>query len=178
MTVVGERQIVKGRGRSAVEVADALASLLIAELLDPGETLYLVSAWVTDIPILDNSAGTLSTLGPDWDERWLSLSEVLVALMLRGTHVHVKTNDNPHNDAFHERLRARARVAGTEELCALRAERGTHSKGLVGKTFALRGSMNLTFNGMRGSEEIVEIDVGTATVATLRLELSAEWRDG
>ena len=171
------RQIVKAKGRASLEVADALSNLFLAELLDPGEQMYLVSAWVSDIPIIDNSAGTFDAVEPAWEMRWLTLVEVLVALMERGTVVHVKTNEDPHNTAFTERLIARASQSSVEAQLRMRADPDTHSKGLVGKTFALRGSMNLTYNGLREREETIEIDVSSESVATFRLEFADDWRD-
>src|SRR4051794_10578342 len=100
------RQIVKAKARASLEVADALATMFLAELLDPGSELYLVSAWTSDIPVIDNSASTFSSIEPTWEDRWIYLTEVLVALMRRGVVVHVKTNDDPHNAAFVERLTA------------------------------------------------------------------------
>ena len=172
------RQIVKSAGRASIEVAEALANLLLAEALDPGDEFYLVSAWVSDIPVLDNSAGTLAGVDSAWEERWIYLSEVLVTLMRRGASVRLKTNTDPHNQAFTSRLSARAEASGVTQLLRVRNDRDTHSKGVIGKTFALRGSMNLTYKGLREREETIEIDVGTEAVSTLRLEFSAEWREG
>jgi hypothetical protein len=170
------RQIVKTQGRSSLEVKEALANLLVAELLDPSDRFYIVSAWISDIPLVDNSAGTFVALQPDWEERWIYLSELLIALMQRSTLVYLKTNEDPHNTAFTERLAARAHMADVSDRYELRRDPDTHSKGIVGKTFALRGSMNLTYRGLREREETVEIDVATETVATLRLEFADEWR--
>ncbi len=170
------RQIVKTAGRASVEVSEALANLVVAEMLDPGKELYVVSGWISDIPVLDNSAGTFSWLDAEWEERWLSLTDVLVALMRRGVVVRVKTNTDAHNKAFHDRLLSQAGRAGLSDRCEVRSDPNTHSKGVLGKTFALRGSMNLTYRGLREREETVEIDVGTEAVSTLRLEFGAEWR--
>jgi PLD-like domain len=172
------RQIFKNAGRASIDVAEALGNLLVAEILDPGNEFYVVSAWISDVPVLDNSAGAFSMLDPEWEERWLYLSEVLVTLMKRNVLVRVKTNEDPHNRAFVERLESRAATAGTAEQCQVRSRADAHSKGIAGGTFALRGSMNLTYNGLREREETVEIDVDTEAVATLRLEFSAEWKSG
>jgi hypothetical protein len=174
----GSRHIVKSAGRASIDVSEALANLLVAEILDHGSEFYVVSAWISDVPVVDNSAGTFSMLDSEWEERWLYLSEVLVTLMKRGALVRVKTNDDPHNRAFLERLASRSGAAGAKERCQTRSDPDAHSKGIVGKTFALRGSMNLTYRGLREREETVEIDVDTEGVATLRLEFSAEWRAG
>lgn len=172
------RHIVKSAGRASVDVAEALANLLIAEILDPGAEFYLVSAWITDVPVIDNSAGTLSMLDTEWEERWLYLSEILVSLMKQGVTVRVKTNEDPHNRAFLDRLQSRATAAGVCERFRVRSDPNAHSKGILGGTFALHGSMNLTYKGLREREETVEIDISTEGVATLRLEFSAEWRAG
>jgi hypothetical protein len=172
------RQIFKSAGRASIDVAEALGNLLVAEILDPGNEFYVVSAWITDVPVLDNTAGAFSALDPEWEERWLYLSEVLVTLMKRNVTVRVKTNEDPHNRAFVERLGTRAAAADTAAQCQIRSHPDAHSKGIVGGTFALRGSMNLTYKGLREREETVEIDVDTEGVSTLRLEFSAEWKSG
>src|SRR5207248_2056192 len=106
------------------------------------------------------SAGTFSWLDTEWEERWLALTDLLVALMRRGVVVRVKTNTDAHNRAFQERLTSRAARAGVSDRCEISSDPNTHSKGILGKTFALRGSMNLTYRGLREREETVEIDVG------------------
>jgi hypothetical protein len=169
------RQIVKTAGRSSLEVADVLSNLMVAEILDPGDDFYIVSAWISDIPVVDNSAGTFSSLHLDWEERWLTFTELLVTLMGAGTRLRLKTNTDRHNAAFLERLRARADIGGVADRFEARSHADTHSKGLVGKNFALRGSMNLTYRGLREREETVEVDLDTEAVATFRLEFAAEW---
>lgn len=169
------RQIVKTAGRASLDAQDVLASVLIAELLSPGEEFYVVSGWISDVQIIDNAAGTYSSLEPAWEERWITLSEVLAALARRGTYVRIKTNDDPHNRAFAERLRADAHHDGTEDRVQVRQVPDAHSKGMVGESFALRGSMNLTYNGLRKREETVELDVDTEAVATFRLEFREDW---
>jgi hypothetical protein len=172
------RQIVKSSGRASIEVADVLSNLLLAELLDPATDLFIVSAWISDIPIIDNSAGTFAWVEQEWETRWISFTEILVALMRRGVHVKIKTNTDRHNAAFVERLTARADGAGLRNQFETHSDADTHSKGIVGKTFALRGSMNLTYRGLREREETVELDVGTEAVSTFRLEFAAEWNTG
>ena len=126
------RQIFKSAGRASIDVAEALGNLLVAEILDPGNEFYVVSAWTTDVPVVDNSAGAFSTLDPEWEERWIYLSELLVTLMKRNVLVRVKTNDDPHNKAFVERLESRARSCGhgravsdpEPSTCSLERDRG------------------------------------------------------
>ena len=169
------RQIVKTVGRASLDAQDALADVLVAELLSPGEELYVVSGWVSDVQIIDNTAGTYSSLEPAWEERWIRLTEVLAALARRGTQVRIKTNDDPHNNAFAERLAAQTQRDGTGDHVHVRQVTDAHSKGIVGESFALRGSMNLTYRGLLQREETVELDVDTEAVATFRLEFREDW---
>jgi hypothetical protein len=57
----------------------------------------------------------------------------------------------------------------------VRRDENTHSKGIVGEDIALRGSMNLTYRGLREREETVEIDVDTEAVSTFRIELREDF---
>src|SRR4051812_29428696 len=123
------RQIVKSSGRSSIEVADVLSNLLVAELLDPSDHIYIVSAWISDIPVIDNSAGTFRWLEQEWEERWITLTEVLIALMRRGVTTKIKTNTDAHNNAFLERLKARADSAALTKQFETKNDRNTHSKG-------------------------------------------------
>jgi hypothetical protein len=170
------RQIVKSQARGVTEIQEALSALLSGELVDPSTSLYIHSAWITDVPLIDNTAGTFDTGGDHWEERWIYLVEVFVALMSRGTKIYLKTNRDRHNDAFIERLQSKARLAGVENRLRWRQEDDMHTKGLVGDRFALRGSMNLTYRGLNKTEETVDIDVDNADVSNLRVEFVNEWQ--
>ena len=50
-----------------------LQALFSAELLVPSRRLWLVSPWISDIPILDNTAAGFSMLGPLWGRSWVRL---------------------------------------------------------------------------------------------------------
>jgi hypothetical protein len=49
---MGSRDLVTPRQRQAL--ADVLTSFLLAELLTPSQPLWLISAWISDVEILDN----------------------------------------------------------------------------------------------------------------------------
>lgn len=166
------RQIVKSSGRASLEAHDAMSNLLVAALLHPEGELFVVSAWISDVPIVDNTAGGFSALEPDWSTRWITLAEVLAALVKRGVRLRLKTNTTTHNNAFIERLKV---LLPPDAEVAMRRDENTHSKGIVGDDFALRGSMNLTYRGLREREETVEIDVGTEAVSTFRIELREDF---
>jgi phosphatidylserine/phosphatidylglycerophosphate/cardiolipin synthase-like enzyme len=166
------RQIIKSSGRASLEAHDALSNLLIAALLHPNGELFVVSAWISDIPIIDNTAGGFAALQPEWGVRWITMTEALAALATRGVRLRLKMNTTAHNDAFLERLRA---LLPADADVVVRRDENTHSKGIVGEDSALRGSMNLTYRGLREREETVEIDIDTEAVSTFRIELREDF---
>lgn len=161
--VVGERRTAK----------DLLESLLIVELMSPGPEFWIVSAWVSDIEIVDNSARQYGTLCPEWPVGPVRLSQVLLALMSRGTTVYLCTNEDSHNDAIIHTLQA-----ASEDLpgrFVWRRAKELHQKGILGTAFVLDGSMNLTFNGVYVNDEHVIFRTDPAVVAERRLQYHARW---
>lgn len=154
-------------------IRDVLQTLFAAELLNPSKPLWLCFAWVTDLHILDNSARQFSVLQPDWPAAPIRLSAVLDALLLRGGHINVVIREHEHNVTFINVLE-RLRV---EHGTAIRWAVGDkfHAKGLLGDSFFLNGSMNLTFNGVSLNEEHVVLRLDPALLAQQRLEFSERW---
>lgn len=166
-----ERQIFKGQDRSAEEVAHLLQSIFAAELIAPSRTVWLVSPWVSDVEVLDNRADAFAGLETSWGSRGVSLVEVLVALLRRGTDVVVATRAVEHNQRFLRRLRDGARgIGGGERLRIVEDAREVlHEKGLLGDDYYLSGSMNFTYNGIRINDEAVKYQLDPAVVGDARV---------
>ena len=49
------------------------------ELLLPSRDLWLVSAWISDVPVVDNSGGQFATVAPEWPRSRIRLVPVLPA---------------------------------------------------------------------------------------------------
>src|SRR5207249_1705963 len=114
------------------------------ELLAPGEEIWLVSPWVTDLPLLDNRAGAYAGLEPSWPKRYLTLAELLAFALRRAPHcrVRVVTRPDPHNKRFVRRLRTLVEVDMISDRLAVEDGREIlHIKGLAGANFVLKGSM-------------------------------------
>ena len=79
-------------------VQDVLQSLLLAELVHPSTELWLLSAWITDVEVVDNSARAFAGVRPDWSKGRIRLSSVLEALVGRGGRVAVVLREVEHND--------------------------------------------------------------------------------
>src|SRR5687768_16906248 len=93
---------IRSRARgSSVQLADCLASVLTLELLAPGPELYLISPWISDVPLLSNRFGQLRALLPDMARGEIGLSRVLTALSERGVHVRILCRpDHPQTEDF------------------------------------------------------------------------------
>jgi hypothetical protein len=158
--LVNRRVLRKSARYRDLHAADLLQSLLAVEFVCPSRVLWLVSAWVSDIPVLDNSSDGFAGIDPSWDPRRLRLSEVLVGLATRGTHVVVAVNTDNHNRSFLDQVRVGALRAGVGDLVLTRAYPDLHAKGLLGDDYHLYGSMNFTHNGLRvlAEELVLEVD--------------------
>ena len=167
------RTIATTAQQASRQIRDLLQSVLIAELLDPPEHLWLVSAWITDAAVIDNRGGEFGSLAPSWPEREIVLSEVLAELLAAGTEVIVVTNDDEANRPFAAALRAAAaRADAAPRLLAQPSgrlttdrERGLHRKRLVTPRLVLWGSMNFTRAGIGRNAEDVSLETDPERVA-------------
>ncbi len=154
-------------------VYDVLQSLLLAELVHPSAELWLLSAWITDVEIIDNSARAFAGIRPDWPKGRIRLSSVLEALVGRGGRVAVVLREVEHNDPFQNRLKA---IQKNFRGClGLAVSTTAHEKALIGDDYVLGGSMNITMSGLNHSDEHVLLRVDAEAAAQRRLSLSARW---
>ncbi len=159
------RLIVKSAVENREEIRDLLESLFAAELLQPSTEIWIVSPWISDIPLLDNRAGGFSGLDPSWPKRHITLAELLAYAMKANpsTVIHIITRPDVHNTRFTGRLRFLAEMDGNTDRLRIDQNRPElHTKGIATTNFALIGSMNLTHNGIFLLEETVYLDVNTA----------------
>ena len=161
-----------GNGPS-IEVSDVLQSVLVAELLCPSTAFWLVSPWISDIPVFDNREGSLSSLGPDWAHRPILLSEVIPVILDAETRVTVVLRGGEDNSMFRTRLQAMQATHPHYLRIIERPE--VHEKGLVTDHALVAGSMNFTFSGQSRNLEHVVLDTNLERVNQLQLELSQEY---
>src|SRR4051812_22681560 len=147
---VVNRVIRKSQSASASEAADLLAGLFSAELCSPSTCLWLVSPWISDVELIDNSTGGFDAL-TRFGRRPIRLVEILAALAGLGTHIVIGTTTDSHNTAFLQRLRALAADLRVDRKLTVSIDPSEklHTKALTGDDFALSGSMNITFNGIQ-----------------------------
>lgn len=158
-------------------IAEALQSLIVSELLDPGRRILLVSPWITDVPLLDNRAGRFSPLNATWSATAIRLSAVIRRLLEFQTHVYIAYGTGDDKPDFVYRIEESARRDGTAQyLTVRRAPQLTdraldHQKAIAGDDRILHGSMNLTRRGIMLNGEFVTVSSDPEYVATATTEL-------
>ena len=127
-----------GRGHTRV-LNDLLQNLLITELLVPSGQLSVLSPWLSDIDVIDNTAGQFKTVLPGLPARDIRLTEVLIELARRGSDVRVLTRNEESNALARQRLED---VGGLGAKPTVKIRPNLHDKGIVGARFPIQGSMN------------------------------------
>lgn len=156
---------------TGIRVDPVLTAILLAELLTPSPEIWLVSAWISDVPAVDNSRGDYDSLIIDASARVYPLSEILGLLTMRGTRLTVVTRDVTENDSFLARL---GRTAVTQRLRVIRSP-DAHEKTFCGTDWLLSGSMNFTINGMTINDELVTYRLDGSAAAQARIDLAHRW---
>jgi len=173
MTILTSREI---RNRHDTRfIPDLLQSLFIAELLHPSEEIYLISPWITDVKILNNTAGEFTTLVPSWEWREIRLTELLLALVTRGTNLYIATRDEPINRAFLTLMREQPNPV--KAYIHLRCSDTLHEKGLLTSHFFLSGTFNYTFSGITLNEEFGRLETDSSRVAENQIILASRWKE-
>jgi hypothetical protein len=142
----------------------------------PSKKLWIVSPWISDIPVIDNRGDTFK-VPEKWGPERISLSRVLVALAVRGTRVTVVTITDKSNNAFLSALKDESRRRGVEDkvLIVIDDEEKLHEKALTTDDFVIDGSMNFTFNGLFIRRERINFETNPKLVAETRLTLAGDF---
>lgn len=169
MTMPG--RTLRTNARSALRADSLIRTALLAQLAASGGEVWLVSAWISDVELVDNTDGAFDyLLGEDPPER-CRLSDLLL-LLARGTKVRVVTRPAAANEAFVRRLRS-----GTDATCDLRVveDEAIHEKCLVGPGWIFQGSMNFTRNGLARNKEQITYAMDERSAAQALVEFQHEW---
>lgn len=154
-------------------IQDALQTIFLAELLRPSAEFWMLSAWVSDVELLDNSSRAFSAIRPDWPAGPVRLSQLVQALVARGGRVAVVLREVEHNAPFVRTLHEIRAAAGGSLGLALAP--GAHEKTLVGDDYVFGGSMNLTHSGLTLNDEHVLFRLDRQAAAARRLALRQRW---
>ena len=154
-------------------IADLLQSLFVAELVCPSSRLWLFFAWISDVEIIDNSVRAFSALEPDWPAAPIRLSQVLQALLTRGSEIRLVLRKQAHNDYLLTRLETLKEHFGPQIKWGV--EPDFHAKGMLGQDFFLSGSMNLTNNGVSVNGEHLVLRTEPELVSEQAIEVEERW---
>ena len=155
------------------EIPRLLQSLFVSELIAPSDCIWLVSPWISDIPIIDNRANTFVSLDHTWERTQVRLSQILCSLINSGTTVYVATRPDRHNQQFLRAIEDYAPVGWRQKHVHIVEE--LHEKGLLGSDYYLAGSMNFTYNGIVVLEESAHFHTEPAIVAEQRIKFRDRW---
>jgi phosphatidylserine/phosphatidylglycerophosphate/cardiolipin synthase-like enzyme len=160
-----------GHGQTRI-LNDLLQNLLLTELLVPSRQLWVLSPWISDIVVLDNSAGQFRTVLPGFPARPIRLTEVLIELSRRGSDVRVLMRDVDTNVVVRQRLEDRFSLGPRPSL---KIRNNLHDKGIVGDRFHIQGSMNFTFFGQAVNDEGVTLTSEPHEIAQARIAYNAKY---
>jgi hypothetical protein len=164
----------KAGGKAAVfEIVEAAFA---AELLAPSTRFWLVSPWLSDVPVLDNSSGGYTTLCPDFARSRVPVSHVLAEFVVRGADVYVVTRPDEGGSV----VRALRSIAGEPATTRFHhvVKPDLHVKVILSDAMALRGSMNLTFSGTEFLDELESFTMDPKEIADIRVELETTYGGG
>lgn len=156
---------------TGIRMESVLTAVLVSEFLAPSPALWLVSAWISDVPAVDNSRGDYDSLIIDASARVYQLSEILGLLTHQGAHLTIVTRDVPENGSFLARLKHGTAEGRSHVIYGADA----HEKTFCGDDWLLSGSMNFTINGIAVNDEAVTYRLDRAAAAQARLDLKHRW---
>lgn len=166
------RRIFKTQTTGVATIKELLQTMFVAEVLQPGDEIWIVSPWISNVVLIDNRSGSFDALNPEWGRREIRLADVLVTLMNYGAKVHIVTRNVATNNAFRTRIADLARENELEELLKIYIHSQLHTKGILLTRCLLMGSMNLTYNGMEINDEWVEYSLDQQDLGRTRLEFA------
>ncbi|MBE9200065.1 MULTISPECIES: phospholipase D-like domain-containing protein DpdK [unclassified Nodularia (in: cyanobacteria)] len=156
---------------SSRQIPDLLQTIFVAELINPSQCIWLVSPWISDIPVIDNTANTFLSLEPSWSRSRIRLSQILATLAEQGTTIYIATRPDSHNHSFLSALKLRN--DGTN--CHIHITEELHAKGILGDGYYLAGSMNFTYNGITVNEEAVIYETLPEIIAEQQVIFANRW---
>jgi hypothetical protein len=162
---------VRTRPRNGLAISDLLTSVLLSELCKPSDELWIVSGWITDIPVLNNRHRQYDAVLGDVARSTLLFTELLAELANRGCHLHVAIRHVDHNARFVNRLQDRARA----DRLSVYGSADVHEKIMVGNDWVMKGSMNFTWSGVQQNEESIDFVFDKTAAAHELLELRTRW---
>lgn len=162
------RRIFKKSRTGPAVIRELFQLMFLSELLAPSEQIWVVSPWISDVPILDNRSGSFDVMNPEWHRREIRLIDLTLQVLTGGTRVNIVTRPDEHNLTFLDQLTERADEASLQCKLTLVQREHLHTKGILTDASLLLGSMNFTFRGFEVNDEVIEYDTSSQRIAEAR----------
>jgi len=169
------RTISKSSWQRRHDASDVLETIFAAEMVTPSRCLWIVSPSISNVPVLRNEALTFRFCDVGWGQRPVRLSEVIVELVRRGTTVLLATRPEGHNRLFLQQIEQSCADIGHASRVRCRTAETLHETGIVGDSFYLSGSMNMTHEGLELLEEVLHFTTHIETVSQTRVRYFDRW---
>ena len=166
-----QRRIFKTKSVGSVVLKELMQNIFVAELLNPSQKLvWIVSPWVSDVPLIDNRGGNFDIVNPDWRGQIVNLQDVILHMLSLDTQIRLITNQEKHNDSFLRKLKMRLSETSDKKNISISQIETLHvKKGLLNDHGCLDGSMNITYQGVEINDEQVVYNSGSSIVDEERL---------
>jgi hypothetical protein len=162
-------RLIKSRVRnSSVQLEECLQTVFALDLLAPPDEFYLLSPWIGNWPVLSNRFGEFRPFLPAVGDA-LGFGDFLNLLAERGTQVRIVTKPDVQGNVDF--------LSALSSKIGIREDQRLHEKGISTNRYYLRGSMNLTFSGVKLNEESVELSTETENVLSALNESRSYWSD-
>ncbi|PKH01375.1 hypothetical protein CXF72_17025 [Psychromonas sp. MB-3u-54] len=159
MIIQDERSIETKEAIGRAHIKDLLSSLLIAESLNPG-VIYILSPWISDFPVLDNTSGNFDAINPMWGHRHVHFFELLQNCVEAGSTLKLAIRENREKiRQLEQNLKNYPSRFIVVELTEL------HEKGLLTECALIRGSMNFTYFGATKNYEGITYTINANQIA-------------
>jgi len=160
--------MIRSHGGSS-QLLDCLGSLLALEAVAPGKEIYVISPYISNAPIFENSRHYWSALFPLAGSGVIYFADILEMFAWRGSKVRLICE--PAHSQTREFLQAYGKSFENRSL------RDNHEKGLITGSFYLHGSMNFTYSGVKINGERVEIKTGRPDISAALIAARARWEE-
>lgn len=170
-----ERTILKSRDRSNRAAREMLEWVFSSELLGPSEEIWIVMGWMSDVVILDSSDGSFDSLIPSLSGQKFLLSDIVVELARLGSRIFIVIRSDESNNYVTAAMKAKIEQRCPKGKLKIHQDAEVHNKGIIGSSWCLDGSMNLTSNGLDRNAESLTLLRNSDESARRRIELRGQW---
>ena len=146
-----------------------------AELLAPGNELWMSTRRVWNVPLIDNRANTFRHLEPNWPQGRVRLLAVLEKLMDEGVEVRILTEEARSNQTFAGEFQSIEQGIG--HLRTIDSWRGVQG-GVAASSFYLEGELDLSEKGgLSVAQEGLQVYTDDEAIARGRRALQDQWEE-